>query len=517
MPLHSPRPNVTSSPGSHIRHPSNNSDVQPHSEHAGLSSAVNPDYVPPLPDPVGDQLSRRTRTFARDTSNDVPPLPDPASPAPLPQHRYKTYNSSYSPPPPDYSTTDILPRAREFLQARDIEVELAPDQPIVPPLPNPASFVRLPQHRYKTYNSSYSPPPPDYPATDILLRARELLRARGVELAPDQPIISQLPDPIRDQHNVQNEQSNSENTVYSAPGNADYIPTLPDTASDLLDRQIKGVRIPENLNDPPQSNTISTTVPRSLVRRTARGSGYQRSQPRPARFQPYPQAGRRNAVSLNSGNPGQTPNTHPLPEYVTRHVSEPLPTIGEFYTSWNPNANPDANPLFAPDAAGKLDNVNQSRRVRRLSALSNMVSTRDDEMKGQQGSEKMDIDSPEHSPTSLASHMDLTGHGTSSDQRRESARDAFTTPNNPIPNDSPSFSSTFSTPGPRTPSQSAGNTTANSRRSAQEETGKLWRAMYENNAANVQRDLATMKSEGTEDIDLRRLVIQEKSDEVGKK
>ncbi|KAJ8062243.1 hypothetical protein OCU04_008793 [Sclerotinia nivalis] len=464
MPPTSPRPSVTSSSRSHIRHPSNNSDVQPHSKKAGHSSAVNSDYGPPLPDPAGDRLSRRAIKSARDASNDVPPLPNPASPA------------------------------------------------------------RLFRHRYKTYNSCYSPSPTDYTATDILLRARELLQARGVELAPDQPIVSPLPDPVRDQNHEQNEQSNSESTGYSAPKNADCIPTIHDTASDLLDRQIEGVGTPENLNDSPQFKTIVTTVPRSLVRRTARGSGYQHSQPRPARFQPYPQAGRRNAVSLNSGNPGRTPNTHPLPEYVThtpsshtRHISEPLPTIGEFYTSWNPNANPDVNPLFAPDAAKKLDNVNHARRVRRPSALSNAVSTHDDEMKGQQGSEKMNIDSSERSPTSLPSHMHPTGYRTSSDQRRKSARDAFTTPNNPIPNDSPLFSSPSSTPGPPTFSQSAGNTTASSRRPAQDKTGRLWRAMYEKNAANVQRDLATMKSKGTEDIDLGKLVIQEKSDEMGKK
>ncbi|CAD6440229.1 34b77ca2-2b0f-429f-bf17-a9cfb71ce9e9 [Sclerotinia trifoliorum] len=433
-----PRPNFTSSSGFHIHHPPNRSYVQPHSKRANSFSAVNSDYGLPLPDTVGDRSSRRAKTSARNTVNDVPLLNNPASPA------------------------------------------------------------RPPQHRYKRYDSSYSPFTSDSSAIDTPLRARGLLPTTCIELAPNQPVVSTLPDPVRDQNHGQNEQSNSKNTGHS------------------VNWRIKGFRIPENLDYTLGAEIIVTNVPRSALRPTVKGSGCQRSQPCPTRFQPYSQAGRRNAVSLNSGNSGQTPNTHPLPEVITHtsssctsHISKPVPTIGEFYTSWNHNKSPDANPLFAPYAAGKLDNVNHARHVHRSGALSNAISTRADEAKGQQGREEMDIDSLGHSPTSLPSHIHPTGHETSSDKHRESARDAFTTPNNPLPNDSPLSTSTSNAPGPRTFSQSAGTTTASSRGLAQSETRKLWKAMYGKDTADLQRDLVTLKSIGIEDIDLRNVVITE--------
>ncbi|APA07613.1 hypothetical protein sscle_03g023830 [Sclerotinia sclerotiorum 1980 UF-70] len=427
----SPRPNFNSSSCFHIPHSSNNSDVQPHSNKAGHFSPVNFDYGPPLLDPAGHRLNRRPIT-EKNTFNDVPLLTDPASP------------------------------------------------------------IRPPQHRYKKYNSSYSPPTSDSSAIDTPLRTRELLPTSCFELAPDQTVVSPLPDTVRAQHHGQNEQSNSKNTGHS------------------VNWRVKGVGIPESLDYTPGAKIIVTTVSSSVLKLTAKGTGCQRSKSHHVRFQPYSQAGRRNAVSLNSGNPGQTPDNHPWPEYVTHtsssyacDISEPLSTIGEFYTPWNSNA----NPLVAPDAAGKSDNVNHARHVHRPSASSNAISTRANKKKDQEDKEEMDIDIPEHSPTSISSHMHPTEHETSNDQRRESARDAFTTPSNPFPEDSPLPSSTSNTGGPRTFSQSAGTTTTSSRRPAQSATGKLWKAMYGKDTVNLQKDLVMLKSNGVEDIDLRKLFI----------
>ncbi|EDN91467.1 predicted protein [Sclerotinia sclerotiorum 1980 UF-70] len=312
----------------------------PHSNKAGHFSPVNFDYGPPLLDPAGHRLNRRPIT-EKNTFNDVPLLTDPASP------------------------------------------------------------IRPPQHRYKKYNSSYSPPTSDSSAIDTPLRTRELLPTSCFELAPDQTVVSPLPDTVRAQHHGQNEQSNSKNTGHS------------------VNWRVKGVGIPESLDYTPGAKIIVTTVSSSVLKLTAKGTGCQRSKSHHVRFQPYSQAGRRNA----------------------------------------------------------------------------------------EDKEEMDIDIPEHSPTSISSHMHPTEHETSNDQRRESARDAFTTPSNPFPEDSPLPSSTSNTGGPRTFSQSAGTTTTSSRRPAQSATGKLWKAMYGKDTVNLQKDLVMLKSNGVEDIDLRKLFI----------
>lgn len=257
---------------------------------------------------------------------------------------------------------------------------------------------------------------------------------------------------------------------------------------------------------------------------------------RSSRWAPY-QAGprppfdlrRRGAVSQGSGiQSPPTSNTDPIVEFAeitnrTRQRNAPTIQGHSSALARNTDPNPDVSTPLLGETAARLDNVvNRSRRPRRASALSQVVTVSDNECGAQQSTGKMNTNSQDYNPLPLRGHKQsesgvsmIDTQGSSNNQSNPSFRDPFTTPNNSALFGSPSSSATASTS--QTPHQSTENTTANDRRPAQQTTENMWEGMYGSNDAEVQRDLGIMERRGSDDIPIQRLAIKDEKNEGDEK